>query len=171
MADQTPGTADELSTSFETFVQLNGRALGGFALLITGDRQAAQDAVQEALIGAYPRWSRISANGNPLAYVRRSIVNQHISMHRKWWRLVALGDQQGVIADPSAELVGRDWALRLIGRLPERQRVAVVLRVIEGEDFADIAGVMGVTEANARKLVSRGLAALRRRLEEGNHDD
>lgn len=60
---------------------------------------------------------------------------------------------------------------RLIGRLPDRQRVAVVLRVMDGEDFVRIADVMGVTEGNARKLVSRGLATLRGLLEEDRQND
>lgn len=162
--------AMEPEATFERFVAVHGRSLGGFALMITGSPADAQDAVQEALIGAYPRWKRIVERGDPLAYVRRSIVNRHISMHRKLWRLVALGDRQGVVVDPTAELVGRDWALRLIGRLPDRQRVAVVLRVIEDQDFTVVADVLRVSEANARKIVSRGLATLRSLLEEGSTD-
>ena len=156
--------------TFEDFVDRHGRALGGFALLVTGNRADAQDAVQDALISAYPKWSRIVSRGDPSAYVRRSIVNRHISMRRKLWRLVALDDRQRAVADPTVELIGRDWALRLIERLPDRQRIAVVLRVVEDQDFAHIAEVMGVSDANARKLVTRGLRALRTHLEEGTTD-
>jgi RNA polymerase sigma factor (sigma-70 family) len=162
--------AMEPEVTFERFVAVHGRSLSGFALMITGNASDAQDAVQEALIGAYPRWKRLVANGDPLAYVRRSIVNRHISVHRKLWRLVALGDRQSTVADATADVVGRDWALRLIAKLPDRQRVAVVLRVIEDKDFAAVADVLGVSEANARKIVSRGLTKLRSLLEEGKSD-
>ena len=91
-------------------------------------------------------------------------------MRRKLWRLVALDENQRAVADPTVELIGRDWALRLIQVLPDRQRIAVVLRVVEDQDFAHIAGVMGVSDANARKLVTRGLTALRTLLEEGTTD-
>ncbi len=160
----------EPDATFEHFVAVHGRSLGGFALMITGNAFDAQDAVQEALIGAYPRWARLIANGDPLSYVRRSIVNRHISVHRKMWRMVALGDRQTTIADPTVELVGRDWALHLIATLPHRQRVAVVLRVIEDQDFTVVADVLNVSRANARKLVSRGLATLRSLLKEGKID-
>ncbi len=156
--------------TFERFVAMHGRSLSGFALMITGNASDAQDAVQDALIGAYPRWARIVENGYPLAYLRRSIVNRHISLHRKLWRLVALGSRETVVADPTADLVGRDWALHLIARLPDRQRVAVVLRVIEDQEFTVVADVLGVSEGNARKIVSRALATLRSHLEEGKTD-
>jgi RNA polymerase sigma factor (sigma-70 family) len=169
-AEYAVGVALEPLAGFEQFVAANGRALGAFALMITGNAHDAQDAVQDALIGAYPRWRRIVENGDPLAYVRRSIVNRHISLYRKLRRLVAIGDRQVVIGDPTADLVGRDWALRLIKKLPDRQRIAVVLRVIEDQEFAVVADVLGVSEANARKIVSRGLAALRSLLEEGKTD-
>ena len=143
------------TTSFEEFVANRGRALAGFALLVTGNRADAQDAVQEALIGAYPRWQRIAAQGDPSAYVRRSIINRHISLRRKLSRLVALGDTEQPAPDRTTELIGRDWALKL------------VLRVLEDQGFPEIAALMGVSEANARKLVSRGLAALRSELERG----
>jgi RNA polymerase sigma factor (sigma-70 family) len=169
-AEYAVAVAREPGSTFEHFVAVNGRSLGGFALMITGNAADAQDAVQDALIGAYPRWERLVANGDPLAYVRRSIVNRHVSVRRKLWRLVALGDRQGTVADPTADLVGRDWALHLIAKLPDRQRVAVVLRVIEDQEFNVIADVLRVSEANARKIVSRGLARLRALLEEGTTD-
>jgi RNA polymerase sigma factor (sigma-70 family) len=169
-AEYAVDVALEPVTTFEDFVERHGRALAGFALLVTGNRADAQDAVQDALIGAYPRWAHIASRGDPVAYVRRSIVNRHISVRRKLWRLVALGDNPHAVADPTTDLIGRDWALRLIEKLPDRQRIAVVLRVIEDQDFARIAEVMGVSDANARKLVTRGLQALRTHLEKGTTD-
>lgn len=169
-AEYAWAVALEPEATFEGFIAVHGRSLAGFALMITGNAADAQDAVQDALIGAYPRWGRVVANGDPLAYVRRSIVNRHISMHRKLWRMVALGDRQTAIPDPTADLLGRDWALNLIAKLPDRQRVAVVVRVIEDQDFTVVADVLGVSEANARKIVSRALTKLRSLLTEGKTD-
>ncbi|MCA0294319.1 MAG: SigE family RNA polymerase sigma factor [Actinobacteria bacterium] len=170
-AEFSMAAALEPGLTFEHFVALHGRSLGGFALMITGNAADAQDAVQDALIGAYSRWDRIVDNGDPLAYIRRSIVNRHISVHRKLRRLVALGDRQGAVADPAPDLVGRHWALHVIARLPARQRVAVVLRVIEDQDFGVVADALGVSPANARKIVSRGLATLRSLLDEEGKTD
>ena len=158
------------TSTFEDFVAAHGRTLGGFALLITGNPHDAQDALQEALIGLYPKWQRVAGQGDPIAYVRRSIVNRHLSARRKLRRLVALDHSRIPPADPMPAVDGKDWAIRLIAGLPERQRVAVVLRVMEEREFAEIADALSVSEANARKLVSRGMAALRARLAEENLD-
>ncbi len=152
------------TSTFEDFVVAHGRALGGFALLITGNPHDAQDVLQEALIGLYPKWQRVAGQGDPLAYVRRSIINRHLSARRRLRRLVSLDPGRLPAVDPAPAVDGRDWAIRLIASLPERQRVAVVLRVMEDREFAEIADALGVSQVNARKLVSRGLAALRERL-------
>src|SRR5262249_19853359 len=53
---------------------------------------------------------------------------------------------------------------RALAGLPERERWAVTLRYLHGQGAAAIAARLGVSEANAQKLVSRGLARLRRTL-------
>jgi RNA polymerase sigma-70 factor (ECF subfamily) len=54
----------------------------------------------------------------------------------------------------------------LLEELPAEQRAAVVARVVDERDYADIAVGEGVSETVVRKRVSRGLAGLRRRWEE-----
>jgi len=57
-------------------------------------------------------------------------------------------------------------ALDLLRELPADQREAVRARVIEELDYAELASRAHLTEAAARKRVSRGLAALRRRMDQ-----
>jgi RNA polymerase sigma factor (sigma-70 family) len=57
-------------------------------------------------------------------------------------------------------------ALALLEELPADQREAVRARVIEELDYEELASRAQVTETVARKRVSRGLAALRRRIEQ-----
>jgi RNA polymerase sigma-70 factor (ECF subfamily) len=56
--------------------------------------------------------------------------------------------------------------VRLMDELPADQRSAVVARVVDERGYGEIAVGDSVSEAVVRKRVSRGLAALRRRLEE-----
>jgi RNA polymerase sigma factor (sigma-70 family) len=65
------------------------------------------------------------------------------------------------------ELAGAGSALELMGRLPERQRVAVSSRVLEGRDYAEIARELECSEMVVRQRVSRGLKRLRAELKEG----
>ena len=57
-----------------------------------------------------------------------------------------------------------DRALALVATLPESQAEAVVLRVVNDMSIVDVASVMGISEANVRVLVHRGLTRLRRKL-------
>ena len=65
-------------------------------------------------------------------------------------RIEALGRETGVVG--------------LVGELPEEQRSAVLARVVQGRDYAEIAASAGVSEVVMRKRVSRGLASLRARI-------
>ncbi len=65
-----------------------------------------------------------------------------------------------LVATETAALVGA-----AVARLPARQRAVVVLRVWEGLSYAEIADVVGRTEATVRSHMHHGLAALREYLE------
>jgi len=70
------------------------------------------------------------------------------------------------MADERVDAVARRPALELaLATLPDRQREAVRLRIVDGLDYADIALQLRCTEATARKWVSLGLRDLRSQME------
>jgi RNA polymerase sigma-70 factor (sigma-E family) len=161
-ADERSGVPD-----FESWVAARGPALLRFAYLVTGDRDTAEDAVQDALTSACARWDRVSRADDPEAYVRRMVANAHIS----WWRRVSRRET------PAAEVLGAGTAggstlpedeavWELCGTLPRRQRAAVVLRFYEQLSYAEIAAVLQCSEVTVRSQVHRALASLRSRLED-----
>lgn len=161
--------------TFEDYVMTRSAALLRFAFLITRNREDAHDAVQEALIGLYPRWRQVASRGGVDAYVRRSIVNAHVSAWRKVRRIFptadpSLASEAPVVADASQAVADADQALRLCGELPPLQRTAVVLRFYEDRSFAQIAEILGCPEATARSHVHRALVSLRAKLEVGRDD-
>ncbi|MDR1712273.1 MAG: SigE family RNA polymerase sigma factor [Propionibacteriaceae bacterium] len=151
------------SVSFTEFVATQSGKLIGFAYLLTGEREDARDIVQDVLIRLYPRWPRIAATGDPGAYVRRCIANANVSAARRRRRRMPPTTEVSV-PDSAEATAARDWAVRLCAELPKRQRIAVVLRVLEDREFAEIAEICNCSQATARSLVSRGLARLRDRL-------
>jgi RNA polymerase sigma-70 factor (sigma-E family) len=163
--------------TFDAWVAARGPSLVRFAHLITGNTSDAQDAVQDALVAAYPRWGQLCARGTQEAYVRRSIVNRHISI----WR--SFGRRERPVAEPSeleesapakdhaSDLADAQVAWRLCLTLPRVQRAAVVLRFYDDQSFAQIAEVLGCKESTARSHVRRALAALREQLEQGGDTD
>lgn len=66
--------------------------------------------------------------------------------------------------DPVPASIWADGADELLDALPEHQRDAVRLRVLEDLEYSDIARALGTTPAAARVRVHRGLRALKRHL-------
>jgi RNA polymerase sigma-70 factor (sigma-E family) len=171
--DASAGSTADAAESFDEWVAARGPSLLHFAHLITGSRADAQDAVQDALVAAYPRWSRLRAAGTQDAYVRRSIVNRHISVWRSLRRReqpVAEPDSLTATparADHASAVADADIAWSLCQSLPRVQRAAVVLRYYDDQAYAQIADILGCTESTARSHVRRALMALRSRLDGG----
>ena len=65
-----------------------------------------------------------------------------------------------LVSTETAALVGT-----AVAELPDQQRSVVVLRVWNGLSYAEIGGIVGVSEETARSHMSHGLKSLRRRLE------
>ncbi|MDR6323661.1 RNA polymerase sigma factor [Actinoplanes couchii] len=126
-----------------------------------GDRQEAQDVVQEAFCRAFARWKTISGYDDPVAWIRRVAWNLAVS---RWRRArTALGFLRGQrIAEPAAEGPSpeRIALVAALGTLPPAQRRAVVLHYLADLPTAEIAQRERVTEAAVRSNLHRGRAAL-----------
>ncbi|NEA31793.1 SigE family RNA polymerase sigma factor [Streptomyces sp. SID13031] len=150
---------------FDEWVQLRGAALLRFAYLITRDHSRAEEAVQDALVGAYSRWPKIIRDGEPEAYLRRSIINADISGWRKFFRReTPVGEAttfDSATADHAGPYAEQDAVWRLCASLPTKQRAAVVLRYYEGLPDAEIAEILNCSAPTVRSQIHRALASLR----------
>ena len=159
--------------SFDDWVEARVAALLRFGYLVTGSQHAAEDAVQSALERACRKWSRVRRADDPDAYVRRMIVNAHVSDWRRAARRespvaeVRLADQ----VDPADAVSRADAVWRVCQGLPPQQRAAVVLRYYEDLDYPEIAALLGVAEPTVRSHVHRALTALRGELERQEPSD
>jgi len=158
-----------LSVTFEDYVRVRGPSLVRLAWLIAGDRHLGEDLAQEVLIRAYPRWNSIVAGGQPDVYLRRMLVNAHVSWRRKRSSTEVPDGAERVEradgADVGVQAVDRETVWRLVTRLPPKQRVTVVLRFYEDLDDAAIAEILGCSPGTVRTHTMRALATLRQHLD------
>jgi len=134
-----------------------------------GDRQEAQDVVQEAFCRALARWRTVARYDDPVAWVRRVAWNLALS---KWRRtktaLTFLRKQRGAeihLDGPGPERVALVAAL---ATLPAQHRRAVVLHYLADLTVVDIAEREGVPEGTVKSWLHRARAALATQL---NPDD
>jgi RNA polymerase sigma-70 factor, ECF subfamily len=122
---------------------------------VAGDPHVAADATDEAFARAYANWRRVEQMASPGGWVYRVALN----VVRRRIRRAAL-ERRTVEPPPEvAQVVDREiWTI--VQQLPERQRVAVVLRYLLDLPEQEVAMAMGIS----RGTVASALAAARRRL-------
>jgi RNA polymerase sigma-70 factor (sigma-E family) len=151
------------ASGFREYVTTRSQSLLRTAYLLTGNRADAEDLVQAALAKTYQAWDRIEDRQALDGYVRRAMVNTHIS----WWRRRRLDEYptdeipDRAVADhaPGSDL--QHTLRRAVDRLPQRMRAAVLLRYYEDMTEAEVADALGVSLGTVKSTVSRAVAKLR----------
>ncbi|PRX19968.1 SigE family RNA polymerase sigma factor [Actinoplanes italicus] len=153
------------NSSFEEFAGARLGALLRYATVLTCDPHQADDIVGEVMVRVSGRWRRISGMEQPEAYVKRMVLNEFLSLRRRWGRVVPMSHEQldtrAEAVDPLAARQERDELIRRVAALPPRQRAVIVLRYFEGHTYDEIAELMGSRASTVRAQASTALAKLR----------
>jgi RNA polymerase sigma-70 factor (sigma-E family) len=141
----------------QEFVRARHTTLLRRAYLLTGNREAAADLVQDALVRCCVAWRRRPPD-NPEAYVLKVMVNRQISRwHRRRTIELPMAD---LPEQPGPEAV-RDEMWAMLQNVAPRQRAVLVLRYYEGMTEGEIADVLGISVGTVRSQNAKGLARLR----------
>ena len=147
--------------NFEDFVVARQRHWLRTAYLLCGQWHLAEDLVQQVLEKLYVAWPQVMAAQRPDAYVRRMIVNAHLSELRRPWRrehyVPDLPDGDSTVdagADSRLDLI------RALRTVPPRQRMVLVLRFWEDLGVAETADLMNISRGTVKSQTSSGLSAL-----------
>lgn len=149
------------------FVKARRRSLLQTAFLLTGDWHLAEDLVQTALAKLYVAWTRIHRRDDVAAYARRTLVNAYLDERRRPWRreesMDAVPDRQSAQSD-DADPAMRERIIAALGRIPARQRAALVLRYWEDLSVENTADVLNCSTGTVKSQAARGLDRLREAL-------
>jgi RNA polymerase sigma-70 factor (sigma-E family) len=142
------------------------------AVVMVGDREAAEDAVQEAFVSLHRNWPSLRDPEAAEAYVRSAVLNRC----RSWVRRQAMQRtkrplllvQGGPPAGPEDTTVVREEVGSLVARmrmLPRRQREALACRFVLELSVAETAELLDISEGSVKTHTHRGLQALQQRIE------
>jgi RNA polymerase sigma-70 factor (sigma-E family) len=161
--EETWMAAERNAAELECFLAERADHLLRTAVLLAGSREAGEDLLQTAVERLLRRWRRF--DGDPEGYLRRTLCNLATDRHRRAgrWRQKErlLRAEWRQAQDPAGDVDLRDALVRLLLRLPARQRAALVLRYWEQLTDAEAAAVLGCAEGTVKSAVSRGLARMR----------
>jgi RNA polymerase sigma-70 factor (ECF subfamily) len=173
-------TADGITSpvDFTTFMQNYQDMVYTTAVRLLGNETQAEDISQEVFLKAFEHWENLRGSttaGGWLKTVTTNLSINHLQRYRKRWRFfsefVRRGDedeeeQPVEFASPDRFLDGieqadrRAWVERALERLPEHQRVPLVLYHFEDQPYEDIAKRLGVSLSKVKTDIMRGREAL-----------
>ena len=157
----------ESDEEFREFMRGRWAATVRLAYGLTGDTGHAEDVAQDAFARAYASWGRVSRAGDPQAYVRRIVINEY---RRRFRKQRVAEELPGVLPDAGTVPPGpeeRSALLDALRSLGPRQRAVIVLRYWMDLSEAETASALNCSRGTVKSQASRGLAALKLKVVEG----
>jgi RNA polymerase sigma-70 factor (ECF subfamily) len=152
---------------FDDFYSSEYGRIVALAYAVTGDRDAAEDAAQDAFLAAHRDWHRIGSYDAPGAWVRRVVLNKSRSRFRRQGResqaLARFAASEPTAVDPHNDDSEVFW--RAVRTLPPKLAQCVVLHYVDDLDAAAIGAVLDITPATVRVHLHRARVALAKALD------
>jgi RNA polymerase sigma-70 factor, ECF subfamily len=168
---------------FEAFVREYQDMVFGVALRLLANAAEAEDVSQTVFLKAFERFAEIGRSPAAAGWLKTVATNtclNHLSRYRARWRFFSElqreesndGELEAVLMAAAPPTVDVDvetesQAQRLecvLQRLPDHQRVPLVLYHFEDKSYQEIAGLLGISLAKVKTDIHRGREALRKAL-------
>jgi RNA polymerase sigma-70 factor (ECF subfamily) len=167
--------------AFKELFDSNVTLVHNVCFRMLGSRQDAEDVTQEVFLEAYKSLHRFRFESKLSTWLYRIAVNRSLNHQRKrklerWLSLdfeVGEGGAEGsafpdTAANEPDSLLEKEDTERIvqnaIGKLPERQRIALLLHRYEDLPYQEIAKIMDVSVASVESLLHRAKETLAKRL-------
>lgn len=167
-SSETPGILNT-ETEYITLITELRDTLYRLARSILANDSEAEDVVQDTLERVWKLRTSIAASDYPRAYVCRIAHNLAIDHSRRMMRQSSFSEQttQTSICDGRSTTQVSDMTaitLSLISQLPEKQRLAIHMRDVEGYELSEIATMLECDETSVRMNLSRARKSIREQL-------
>lgn len=155
---------------FDQWVRDRWPNLVRLSRVIAGDRATAEDVLQDALMDVYPRWPRLTQEGDPMGYVVRVMTSKLANRRRTAWarRVVALSHEDalldGQVGSRDTHVINRVDVQRALMTLKPRQRSIVALHYLMDWPVTDIASALDMPVGSVTSDLTRARGLLRKQL-------
>lgn len=164
MKQKPPHTVEALQSEafMEHAIEHHRGAVLRLALARTRNAAEAQDVAQDVFIKLLRSTTRFHDDDHLRAWLLRATHDSCVDLHRQAWRRrVETRDDMAVVTDretwdPTIEEVVNHPVWTAMERLPDKLRCALHLHYVEGYGIAEVANILGCTEAAARTRLHRG---------------
>lgn len=134
-----------------------------FACALLQDPDLAEDAVQEASVRAWRKFSSLRPGSPVRPWFLGIVANQcRDQMRGRWWGLIRMPQPRPVSSElPEDAALRRSELREALKKLDHRERRVLILRVYLDLPWSEVASASGLTEAGARSRYYRALNRLR----------
>lgn len=148
----------------------------GLCLRLTGNRQLAEDATQEAFIQVWRRIETFRGDSSFSTWLHSLTANSTLSFLRKqkrWWQRLGDHEHFEAVIEQLEDSPATDVTelLQLLPRLPERARLVFVLHAIEGYRQDQVARLMGTSTGTVKAQFHKASSQLKAWLGDASGDD
>ncbi|MCW2797774.1 SigE family RNA polymerase sigma factor [Nocardioides sp.] len=155
---------------FDDFYSASFQKITGQVYAMIGDRDEAQEVVQEAFVRAWAHRRKLDRAEHPEAWVRTTAYRLAVSRWRRTTRGRRPADRAlGAATETAAPSETHVALVAALKQLPESQRQALVLHHIADMPVHAVAREVGVPEGTIKARLSRGRAALAALLSDDPH--
>ncbi len=149
------------------------------AYVVCRNQMDAEDAAQDAFVRYFMHNRQFQSKEHIKAWLLKTAINRARDMTRNFFRKnkVPLEEYAGShenVGSIDQDLVRVEEGQQLtaaVMELPEKYRIVIHLHYYEGHTSAEIGGMLGLSEANVRKRMSRAREMLKEKLKEEWEDD
>jgi RNA polymerase sigma-70 factor (ECF subfamily) len=148
----------------------HGDALMRLAYHVTGSAADAEDVLHDVFLGlpeALTRYEERGAFGPWLRRVTTRVALDRLRATRRRREVPLDGANEPATPGSGGDLAHRSELERALRKLPDALRVVFVLKEIEGQTHAEIAGTLGIRIGTSEVRLHRAIKGLRRYLKEG----
>ena len=160
---------------FEAFVREYQHMVFATAVRLLGNPAEAEDVSQTVFLRAFQRFAEVGGSPTVAGWLKTVTTNlclNHLSRYRARWQFFsevdfpepAAGEGLASASEPEQDLIDSDRQTRLEGamrRLPDHQRVPLVLFHFEERSYQEIATLLGVSLGKVKTDIHRGRARLK----------
>jgi RNA polymerase sigma-70 factor (ECF subfamily) len=151
--------------------ELYSRAMFNTAYRITGNREEAEDMLQEAFTDCFTKISSYRSESTFGAWLKTIVINRCISRLRRREAELVLTDDFSMHETPEeapeeTALPDASVIARAVEKLPDGYRVVFSLYLLEGYDHTEIAQILGISESTSKTQYSRAKEKLKKILTE-----
>ncbi|HPO39638.1 MAG TPA: RNA polymerase sigma factor [Bacteroidales bacterium] len=155
--------------------ELYSKAMFNTAYRIMGNREDAEDMLQEAFTDCFRKIGSYRTESTFGAWLKTIVINRCISRLRKREaELVFIDDysRHEMQQDEPQEMIWPDPSViaRAVERLPDGYRVVFSLYLLEGYDHTEISQILGISESTSKTQYSRAKERLKKILSEMRRD-